>query len=153
MKVEQLNEDCIDVFLNKYNFSTIDIENKESLLKLIKDIIIKLDTRYKLDLCGFFKIKVYPNSKVGVFLNIIKIDDNEFSNEADFRIIIYPNEKFFFETEDYEILPKKINKRFYNGKFYIDIDEIDNLENIIDMGRIIYDGEVKDMLKSSQKIK
>ena len=89
----------------------------KTLLNEIKDILIKIDTRYKLDLNGFYKIKVYPNQKIGVFLNIIKIDDNEFNQEADFRIIIYQNEPFLFETEEYEILPKNINKRYYKDNF------------------------------------
>ena len=104
MRIEIVNDEDIDIFINAYQFNGINLKDKETLLNEIKDILIKIDTRYKLNLNGFYKIKVYPNQKIGVFLNIIKIDDNEFNQEVDFRIIIYQNEPFLFETEEYEIL-------------------------------------------------
>lgn len=153
MRFEIVDDDCIDVFINKYNFRNFEIDQKDILLTTIKDLILKMNIRYKLNLSGFYKIKVYPNDRLGVFLNIIKIDDNDFSNEAEFRIIVYNDEKFFLETEEVEIFDRKILKRYYNGKFYIDIDEIDNIFSFIDMGNIIYGNDVKKMLVNSKIVK
>ena len=129
MRIEIVNDEDIDIFINAYQFNGINLKDKETLLNEIKDILIKIDTRYKLDLNGFYKIKVYPNQKIGVFLNIIKIDDNEFNQEADFRIIIYQNEPFLFETEEYEIIP------------------------IIDMGNIVYGPSAKKIIQTSKIVK
>lgn len=153
MRFEIVDDDCIDVFINKYNFRDFEIVQKDILLTTIKDLILKMNIRYKLNLSGFYKIKVYPNDKLGVFLNIIKIDDNDFSNEAEFRIIVYNDEKFFLETDEVEMFDRKILKRYYNGKFYMDIDEIDNIFSFIDMGNIIYGDDVKKMLINSKVIK
>ena len=71
MRIEIVNDEDIDIFINAYQFNGINLKDKETLLNEIKDILIKIDTRYKLDLNGFYKIKVYPNQKIGVFLNII----------------------------------------------------------------------------------
>lgn len=153
MKVERINEELFDIFINFCYFKNVDLSNKIDLINVIKELLIKIDSRYNLNINGFYKIKVYPKDKIGIFLNIIKIDDNEFSSGSDFRIVIYPNEKFLLETDNYEILDQNILKKYYNGKFYIDIDDIKNIYNIIDMGNIIYGKAVKKILTESINIK
>lgn len=153
MKVELINEDDLDIYVNPYNFNDIDCYHKDDILSYIKDFIIKINDRYKLNLSGFYKIKAYFNHKVGLFLNVIKIDDNEFNNEADFRIILFQNEEFLFETEDYEIIKAYPNKRYYKNKFYVNIENIDNINKLIDMGSIIYGEEAKKVLMNSRLIK
>lgn len=152
MKVEKINDDLINIYFNPYYFKDIDLNNKLELIEVIKDLIKKAESRYKLFLSGFYKIKVYPNKKLGVFLNIIKIDDNEFSNTTDFRIVIYPNEKFFLETELYELF-NNVEMRYCNNKFYIDIDDVDNILPISDMVDVIYGSDVKKLLSNSIIIK
>lgn len=152
MKVEKINDDLINIYFNPFYFKDIDLNNKLELIEVIKDLIKKAESRYKLFLSGFYKIKVYPNKKLGVFLNIIKIDDNEFSNTTDFRIVIYQNEKFFLETELYELF-NNVEMRYYNNKFYIDIDDVDNILPISDMVDVIYGSDVKELLSNSIIIK
>lgn len=152
MKVEKINDDLINIYFNPFYFKDIDLNNKLELIEVIKDLIKKAESRYKLFLSGFYKIKVYPNKKLGVFLNIIKIDDNEFSNTTDFRIVIYPNEKFFLETELYELF-NNVDMRYCNNKFYIDIDDVDNILPISDMVDVIYGSDVKELLSNSIIIK
>ena len=89
LKVEKVGSDILTVFMSNFYFKDIDMDKKIELIGIIKEYIDKIDQRYRLNLNGFYKIKVYPNKKIGVFLEIIKIDDNEFSSGADFRIIIY----------------------------------------------------------------
>lgn len=153
MKVERINEELFDIFINFCYFKNVDLSNKIDLINVIKELLVKIDSRYNLNINGFYKIKVYPKDKIGIFLNIIKIDDNEFSSGSDFRIVIYSNEKFLLETDNYEILDQNILKKYYNGKFYIDIDDIKNIYNIIDMGNIIYGKAVKKILTESINIK
>ena len=152
MKVEKINDDLINIYFNPFYFKDIDLNNKLELIEVIKDLIKKAESRYKLFLSGFYKIKVYPNKKLGVFLNIIKIDDNEFSNTTDFRIVIYQNEKFFLETELYELF-NNVEMRYFNNKFYIDIDDVDNILPISDMVAVIYGSDVRELLSNSIIIK
>ena len=122
-------------------------------MSYIKEILPSINNRYKLNLNGFYKIKSYFNDKVGLFLNVIKIDDNDFNNEADFRIILFQNEKFLFETEDYDLIKEYKSKRYYKNKFYVDIDDIENINRLVDMGGIIYGEEAKRIFVSAKKIK
>lgn len=153
MSVELVNDDDLDIYVNPYNFNDIICYDKDTILSYIKEFILKINNRYKLNLSGFYKIKAYFSSKVGLFLNVIKIDDNEFNNEADFRIILFQNEKFLFETDDYDVIKDTPNKKYYKNKFYVDIDDIYNVNNLIDMGKIVYGDEAKQILMCSKKIK
>ena len=150
MRVE-INGEDIDIFINPYNFKYISVYSKENILEFIKEYLLIINNRYRLNLSGFYKIKSYFNKKVGLFLNVIKIDDNEFSNDADFRIILYQNETFLFEIEDYDLIKDIPNKMFYKNKFYIYVDDISDIDKLIDMGRIIYGDEVKEILSNSYK--
>lgn len=153
MRTEIVSDDLITVFINNFYFQEINFSKKIEIISIIKDLISKIDKRYQLNLNGFYKIKVYPNQKLGVFLDIIKIDDNEFSSGADFRIVVYPEAKFFLETDNYEILDVKVKKRFYKNKFYIDIDDISDLNLLSDFGNIVYGDSTQELIYQGKIIK
>lgn len=148
-----MNDEVIHIFLNTFYFKNIDIENKLELVAKIKEILSKIEYRYKINFNGFYKVKVYPNKKIGVFLTILRIDDNEFSSGADFRIVVYLDEKFLLETELYDQLDQNIEKRILNNKFYIDLDEVKDINKIIDLGEIIYGDDTKRVIVESKIIK
>ncbi len=153
MRTEIVSDDLITVFINNFYFKEINFSKKIEIISIIKDLISKIDKRYQLNLNGFYKIKVYPNQKLGVFLDIIKIDDNEFSSGADFRIVIYQEAKFFLETDNYEILDKKVDKRIYKNKFYIDIDDISDFNLLSDFCNIVYGDNAQELIYNGKIIK
>ena len=153
MKVEIVNDDDVDIFINPYSMNDIGIYDKEYILKYIKKVLKKVNNRYQLNLSGFYKVKSYFNDKVGMFLNIVKIDDNDFNNDIDYRIILFQNETFLFETEDYDIIKYIPNKKYYNNMFYVDINFLDNISILMDRGRVVYGDEVKKILHKSINIK
>ena len=153
MKIEILNDEDIDVFINRYYFLDSELKDSDSLLLTIRDIILKIDNRYHLNLSGFYKIKAYVNYKTGAFLNIVKIDDNDFSNDVDFRIIIYKNEKFLLESDEYDIFDKSIEKRFYNNKFYIDVEDVDDCSKYLDMAKVVYGDDARGVILRGKIIK
>ena len=153
MRIELLNDDDIDVFVNKCYLDDDQMDDKEPLLLNIRDIITKIDQRYHLNLSGFYKIKAYVNKKVGLFLNIIKIDDNEFNNEVDFRIVLFKNEPFLLELDEYSDLDFNFSKKYYNDKFYVNIDDLGDYIKYSDMGNIVYGDYAKEVLARGKNIK
>lgn len=152
MKVEIINSEYLTVFLNKCYFDEIDLEKKSDIIVCIKDIISKIDSRYRLDLNGFYKIKVFPNKKLGVYLDIIKIDDNDFNDRADFRIVIYQDSNFYLEMDVCDI--KNIDEKiYYNNNFYININDINNIDKYMDYGQIIYGDSAKEIEYYGKKLK
>lgn len=153
MKVEKINDKLLSIFLNIYYFKKTDINNKLELINIIKELLNKVENRFNLNLNGFYKINVYPNKKLGVFLDLIKIDDNEFTSGADFRIVIHQNEKFYLETDNYEDFKYIKRKKYFNRKFYINIEDLKNITKEIDLGNIIYGNDIKNILKEAKNVK
>lgn len=153
MKVEKINDELLSIFLNIYYFKKTDINNKLELINIIKELLNKVENRFNLNLNGFYKINVYPNKKLGVFLDLIKIDDNEFTSWADFRIVIHQNEKFYLETDNYEDFKYIKRKKYFNHKFYINIEDLKNITKEIDLGNIMYGNDIKNILKEAKNVK
>ena len=152
MRVEIINSEYLTVFLNKCYFDEIDFEKKSDIIVCIKDIISKIDSRYRLNLNGFYKIKVFPNKKLGVYLDLIKIDDNDFNDRADFRIVIYQDSNFYLEMDVCDI--KNIDEKiYYNNNFYININDINNIDKYMDYGQIIYGDRAKEIEYYGKKLK
>lgn len=147
MRIEIVDKRNIYIFLNSAYFNDIDLNSKEDIIFVVKDFIVKY--KKKLNLRGFYKVKVYANSKVGLFLEIIRIDDIEISNNVDLRVIVHLDDKIYFKTEEYDILPKNSPIYYLDNNFYCDLDSIDNILNIVEFGQFIYGSKAIDMLDNS----
>ena len=148
MKIEIAGTDNYNIFINNLYIENINYNEKEEVTNIVKKILMSLKNRLKLR--GFYKVKVFPNDKLGLFLELIKLEDLEFSNNLDLRIIVYFDEKIFFETEDYFIINDCNEKRFLNGNFYCIVDDkFDMLLDKIEFGRFVYGKEVIDVLNKS----
>ena len=58
------------------NANYVDSFERDSLTLKVKNIIMKY--RLKLGLKGFYKVKVFVNEKVGLFVDIYKLDDLDY---------------------------------------------------------------------------
>ncbi len=139
----EVNSNNIFIFVNIFYVNSLE---KESLIEQVKNIIIKYKS--KLNLKGFYKVKVHVCEEVGLFIDIYKIDDIDYSNSLDLRVLILFDDIFYFETEDYFILEGIDNIRFYNNKYYCLVKDVD-VSKVIEFGRVIYGDEVIKMLNSS----
>lgn len=145
MKIEITGVKSYKIFINKLYIKNVDLNDRDSITLLVKDFLKKM--KNKLHLRGFYKVKVFPHQAIGVFLELIQLEELEFSNNLDLRIVVYFDEAFFFETEDYFKISKSSNIRFLDGKFYCLIDDdFDELLEIVEFGRIIYGREVINVL-------
>ena len=147
MRVEILSDGEISIFVSSSYKGICDCYEKEKLVEVVKDIVKKL--KRKLKLKGFYKLKVFFNKVVGIFIRAIKIDEVEYSSVLDLRVIVYTDEDIYFETDDYFKIKDVKNVRFYNDKFYCLVDDILNIYKVVDWGRFIYGEEVLDMLDNS----
>lgn len=145
MKIEMLTKDSYKIFVNKLYIKDIDLNDKDVIILAVKDIIQKLKQR--LQLRGFYKVKVFPSKNIGLFIEIIQLEDLEFSNNLDLRVVVYFDEKIFFETEDYFVIQKYDSIIFFDDKFYCLIDDyFEDLLEIVEFGRFIYGKEVINLL-------
>jgi len=148
MKIELVSKDSFCIFINSGYFKGIKFNDKDNIVEVVRNFILRM--RHKLKMSGFYKVKVYVNKKLGMFLDIIKIEDIEFSNNIDLRVIVCLNEDIFFETDDYYILPSNVKMRYFHGKYYVNINEIDDIYNILEFGRFVYGNQLKDIIDKSK---
>lgn len=147
MRVEIFSDGEISIFVSSSYKGICDCYEKEKLVEVVKDVVKKL--KRKLKLKGFYKLKVFFNKVVGIFIRAIKVDEVEYSNVLDLRVIVYTDQDIYFETDDYFRIKDVKNVRFYKNKFYCLVDDIFNIYKVVDWGRFIYGEEVLDMLDNS----
>lgn len=135
MKIKT-KDDLIIIYLIDTFFENL--EKKELILQ-IKEVFIRLIEYYNFDLKGRFECFLYDNIKYGTVIEIKSIDELLFSRDIiDIKVRVYKNHKFYFKTKDYFII-KKYHNIYYDGNYYyIEINNIDNILNIIEFGNILY---------------
>lgn len=148
MKIELISNDSFNIFINKEYFKNVDFQDKDNIIDIVKELILRL--KDKLHMNGFYKVKAYVNDRVGIFIDTLKIEELEFSNNIDLRVIVCLNEDILFELEDISQLPRSIKVRRLYNKYYVDIDDIDNLYSILEFGRFIYGNELNRILSKAK---
>lgn len=142
------NSDNFTLYLTKG--ITLELENiKEN----IKKILMKIKKRYKKNISGFYKVKIYINKNYGSILEFIKEDDLElFKDIIDLKLTINEKAQIYLQIED--PLEIKNLKKIYtsNNKYYVDIDKITKKElyQLIEFSKIIY-GETLENIKTNIK--
>ena len=95
-----------------------------------------------MQLKGFYKIKIYPH-EVGVFIEVIKLDDDNYDgSDIEFRVMVIFNKEMYLKTSDISYISDVSNIIFYNDNYYVDLDSLDNILSVIDMGQIDFEDEI-----------
>ena len=63
----------------------------------------------------------------------IDLESSDYHSTLDFRTLVYLDEKIYFRTDDYFLLPDA-DIYYANGYYYCNVDDIPNIENIIEFG-------------------
>lgn len=136
MNIKQIAKDNYKIFINKLIFNG-DLKEKESIIDFVKEFILK--KRKVLNLRGFYKVLVYVNKNIGMFIDMVKLEDSSYFNNLDLRVIVNNDSEVYFETEDYFLIANGKDIRYLDGKFYLLVDEF--FYKIIrneEFGRFIY---------------
>jgi len=126
-----------------YLFPVLDskkLEDKQEIITLVKNTVLKVNKIYHLNLQGFYKVRVYLNKKIGLVIEIIQVDDISIHPTIDLRVLVYFDQDFYIEVDDYDVLPLHKKVIFVNDKFYIDVCSLDDKEisYLLEFGRVIY---------------
>lgn len=140
MKIERL-EDGYKLFIQNVYFKDINWNDKEIVIERIKEIINKIKKRYNLKIKGLYRVKVYP-SKVGVFLYILLLDEENYSGlDLDLRIVIIFNKCIYLKIDDSSFIIDNNLPYMYKDSYYINIDDIDVIDKYIEYGSIVLEDE------------
>ena len=146
MRIEMISSDNYSIFINSNYTNIDDYADKNNIIRNVKEIIIKIQSM--INLYGFYKVKVYVCKKIGLFIDISKIDSS-YSDNLDLRIIVFLDEDVYVGVDDYFLVSDVKDVRNYNDKYYVKVNDLDNIFNIIEFGNFIYGAEVNNMLNNS----
>jgi len=134
VKVEWESDRCFSVYINNLYLKLQDWDDKEEITKNIKQILLKLHHFYHLELQGFYKMTIFVNRKVGLFLLVECLEDEDFNfPTVDLRLVIYLSHPFYLCVEDVDMLEEDVDLYFYKGKCYLRLDEMRNDQQILSL--------------------
>ena len=134
MKIEYIDDKLI-IYLRDYFFKNYDIKE---LTKDIKELFSRLLYYYKIELSGLYEVMIYDNKKYGSILEIIKKEDLFNPHVIDIKLKLFKDKDFYFKTNDFFILSNYNNIYYDNNDYYININNIDDINKVIEFGNILY---------------
>jgi len=136
MKIKMENEEKIVLYLYNYFFKNLE---KDVVTKEIKNLFIKLIKNYQIKINGIYEVVVFENLKYGTILEIIKKEELLFHPDLiDIKVKIIKDSSIYLKTNNYFVLEKYHNIYYLDKSYYININDIDNILNLIEYVDIIY---------------
>lgn len=141
MKIEVIDDDRFIIYYSLIldDILEYDIEDIKLFIKLL---VVRLDSKYNLDIKGYYNLDVYVNKIL--ILEFYKID--EYCDKVDLNIIIHLNSTILVKFDDYFLNENK--KYLYKDKYYMKIEDID-FNKYIEFIEFIYEKEAKYILDNS----
>lgn len=150
-----IEEDNIVIFINQKSIN-FNYRIKEKIEDYIKKLIIKIKKIYKIKISGSYEVLIYQNNNYGLIIEMNKIDDLEFFPELiDLKINVYYDSEIFIEINDYFLISNYKNIYYYDDKYYINIKNISNKDQLClsEFSNYIYGNSIKNIKKKFITIK
>ena len=135
MKVEFCD---LDHFVVTY-YGEVCFFNEEAVLLFIKMIGRHLERVYHYTFIGSYHLLVYWKEKVA----ILEFEHFSSIGEVDFDVELLLNRTFLYEFEDSSYYLGK--KWYYQGKYYVNFDEIEDKIDLFEQGKLVYGNKAKEV--------
>ena len=129
MKIEKISNTDYRIYYYKSIF------DEKSLYNDIKELVKKIQKRLKLS--GFYKVTVI-SKKIGLFLELKRLEDSFYKNTLDLKIEVKDAE-VFYQTTDYFIIKNLSNIKYKDGMFYCIVDDsFDEVLEKVEFGDFVF---------------
>lgn len=136
MKIYKLNDGNYKVYYYK--------DNDE-----VKEIIKRIQKRLKLN--GFYKVLVI-NKKIGLFIELKRIEDNFYKNTLELKIDVIDSD-VYFKTKDYFVIKDLSNIRYKDEMYYCIVDEsFDEILEKVEFGDFVFGYDIDDIMNNTYVI-
>lgn len=133
MKIEKINDTDYKIY---YYGNIID---ERSLYSDVKELIKRVQKKLKLN--GFYKVLV-TNKKVGVFLELKRLEDAFYKNTLDLKIEVRDND-IYYQTTDYFIIKDMPDIKYKDGMYYCIVDEsFDEILEKVEFGDFVFSYDI-----------
>ena len=129
MKITKINDTDYKIYYYKSIFE------EKSLYSDIKELVKKIQKRLKLN--GFYKVTVV-SKKIGLFLELKRIEDSFYKNTLDLKIEV-KDDDIYYKTTDYFIIRDLSNIEYKDGMYYCVVDDsFDEILEKVEFGDFIF---------------
>lgn len=153
MKIDFRDNNLI-VFLNKKMVSGVDFFNKSILEKYFRDLFLKFNETYDIDMNGSYNINVFADDNYGIVLEIEKeeIEYFDYYDVVDMNITISKYNKFLYKLNNYIDNLGKIY--LYNENLYLEPINIDffKMGLLIENSEVVYGKKCIDIIKNGKEV-
>lgn len=151
----------ITIYLGKFHFKAININDTNNIEKQVKKILNTLKKTYNLELNGYYETVLYLDENYGLIIKMQK-DDLDYLDYFVTALEINSKVKktsFLYKVEDILNLNKNILKKFiiykYKKTIYLSAKEkltTAEMGIILENSKVIFDEEIKKIKAKSQII-
>lgn len=154
MKLESNSDNSYVVFLNAKYIDNINYSSKEEIGPFLKKTIVKLKSIYNLTLKGFYEVNFYINKKIGIFIELNRVEEYDFdTSDVDLKIIVHFDNTCYFKTDNYDYISDYSKIKYLKEYYYLNVEDVDETDiiKISEFGEFIY-GDNLNILKSATNI-
>ena len=117
----------------------MDFNSKESIASYAKTLVLRLKRIYGIVLQGFYQMKIFVNDFVGMFIELVKLDDFEFElMTIDLKVIIFFHQTFLLQCTDLDFLDRFSNVYFMAPYYYGVLRKDEFLLPDLEYGKLVY---------------
>lgn len=132
----------LDIIDNKYilfiNYVCLASYAEDKISIFLKDIFLLLSDVYSINLFGYFKVDIYIDKKIGIFIEIDRLDDYvSYNKKIDTKVMII-DDGFYLKTNDLSKIYKYKKIYSYNNNYYISTKDVDNITDIVEFCDLVY---------------
>ena len=142
----------VDSSKDKITIYTYKKEDSNNINDYIKELILRLKKKYKINIFGFYEINIYINDKVGMIIDIIKDDEDYFYDLLDLKIKVYENSPVYLKFNDY-FLNDEFKFKILDNYYYIDVENIskEKFLSMIEFCNLVYGEDLEILNKKMQR--
>lgn len=134
--------------------------DENSISNYLKKILLKIKTKYQINIYGYYDVFIYVNEYYGIIIKLIREELEYLSyydKEIEMKIIVLDNQ-FFYEIEDIYKIKQEIldisDIYLYNNQIYLELKSDINFTlygYLIENSKVIYEDTEK-IKKEGNKI-
>ena len=145
MRVMKLDQEDVVIFLPNFSF---DLLNRDVSEDYFRDLFLKLEDCYEIEMNGFYQIDLYTDSNYGT---VVKIEGDDipyfdyFDHQVEMSIHVNKENCFLYQVEDILDLPSEILEKSsfyqYQNSFFIQLNEAVSKPNyirLLEYGSLVY---------------
>ncbi len=145
MRIYEVDEGY-QIYLNKDYTKEVDFTSKEEISEYAKSLVLRLRKIYGITLLGYYEVKIYVNKRIGMFIELRKMDDIDFDFfTIDLKIIIYLEQPFFLKCDNFDYIETCHPLYYYKGSYYTPLDKIEHFIPYLELGEIIYKEKIEEV--------